>query len=279
MRSSSRPSFLALVICLWIISCATVLASVLVAPPARGQTGVVVCEQGECFGWSPRSAQLVESAGEIVLTFTSYEPGRTVYYTSDGDCSRYPLDPSDCGRPQARASEDYGAVKGEWIFTEAGSRTIRIPIVDDDDDEADYEAFTVNASRYDDVAEQTVWDNATIRIGDDDPKPTSDSSTSPGRTNRQIAGPETGSPTRPASPAATTSSTSEPTDSGNQSGAVNPGDPNLGVEKSAGDQAEMIAADTAREDNFIPMAGLRALALVTIAAGGFALKKRFVRKT
>lgn len=277
MRSSTRPSFFALVIGLWIISCAIVFVSVLVAPPARGRP--VVCEQGECFSWSPRSAQPVESAGEIVLTFTSYEPGRVVYYTSDGDCSGYPLDPPDCGRPQARESEDYGAVKGEWIFTEAGSRTIRIPIFDDDDDEADYEAFTVNASRYDDVAEQTVWDNVSVRIVDDDPKRTSDSSTSPGRSNRQIAGPQTGSPTRPAPPPATTSSSSEPTDSGNRSGVVNPGDPTPEVEGSAGNEAKPIAADTLREDNFLPTAGLRALALVTIAAVGFALKKRFERRT
>lgn len=145
----------------------------LVVPPATGQTGPVICDPGECFGWSPRSAQVVESAGEIVLTYTSYEPGRVVYYTSDGDCSRYPLDPSDCGRPQARAGEDYVAVRGEWIFTEAGSRTIRIPVIDDDLAEPE-EAFTVNASQYDDVAEQTVWDNATIRIGDDDPGSGSD---------------------------------------------------------------------------------------------------------
>ena len=132
----------------------------LVAPPARGQTGAVVCERGECFSWSPRSAQPVESAGEVVLTFTAYDPGRTVYYTSDGDCSHgYPLDPP-CGRPQARASEDYGAVKGEWIFTEAGSRTIRIPIFDDDLDEADYETFSVRAARYDDVAGTSSWEAA-----------------------------------------------------------------------------------------------------------------------
>src|SRR5687768_4179492 len=129
----------------------------LVVPPATGQTGPVVCDPGECFGWSPRSVEVVESAGEIVLTYTSYEPGRVVYYTSDGDCSRYPLDPSDCGRPQARAGEDYVAVRGEWIFTEADSRTIRIPLIDDGLAELE-EAFTVNASRYDDLFEQTAWD-------------------------------------------------------------------------------------------------------------------------
>jgi hypothetical protein len=162
----------AFVIGLWTISCAIVLVSVLVAPPARGQT---------FYPWSPREIRPVESAGEVVLTFTSSDPGRVVYYSADGDCFRYPGDPPECGRPQARASEDYGHVKGEWIFTEAGSRTIRVPILDDDLDEANSEAFGVHASRYDDVAEQTTWSVAIVRIEDDDPRSDSgDPSSSPG---------------------------------------------------------------------------------------------------
>ena len=120
----------------------------------------------------------MESVGEVVLKFTRMEPGRTVYYTRDA-CNRYPgveepgpspLSPSECGRPEARASEDYGAVRGEWIFTEAGSRTITIPIIDDDRDEADEEAFVVNAAQHDDVAAQTAWYSAVVRIMDDDPR-------------------------------------------------------------------------------------------------------------
>lgn len=303
MRSSTRPSFFALVIGLWIPLCAIVLVSVLVAPPAGGQT----LEGNECLDrrkpgcnswWSPEeddkryprgygALRVLESAGEVVMKFTTEEPGRTEYSTKDGDCSGYPTaeDPAnetpvstdECGRPYARAGEDYGAVRGKWTFTEAGSRTIRIPIIDDDLDEIDGEAFTIEAGHWGDMWPAPGVSNAFIYIVDDDPKQTPGSSTSAGGPNRQIAGPQTGSPTRPAPPPVRSSS-SEPTDFGNQSGAGNPGDPNLEVEKSAGDQAEMIAADTEREDNFIPMASLRALLFVMIAAASFALRKKFVRK-
>ena len=269
MRSSTRPSFFAFVIGLWIISCAIVFASVLVAPPARGQTH---------YPWSPREARPVESAGEVVLTFTSSDPGRVVYYTSDGDCSRYPLDPSDCGRPQARASEDYGAVKGEWIFTEGGSMTIRIQIFDDDLDEANSEAFGVHASRYDDVAEQTTWSVAIVRIVDDDPRDDSDAPPAAITTVTPADDRPSGSPSVATPPLVTSSSSSKPTDAGNQAGVVNSGDPILEVARSAANEAEPIAAKTVREDNFISMAALRALALATIVAAGFVLRKRLGRK-
>lgn len=188
----------ALVIGLWIISCAIVLVSVLVARPAGGQT--------RNSRWSPSAAQPVESAGEIVLTFTSSEPGRIGYWTRE-DCPTYPWDPQHCRQPMARASEDYGAVKGEWIFTEAGSRTIRIPILDDDLDEANFETFFVDASSYDDVAEQTAgWYTASIHIGDDDPRSDSDdpssssgSSSSAQSSSRAPTGSQsgTGGPTPP----------------------------------------------------------------------------------
>ncbi len=161
-----------LVMGLWIISCAIVFASVLVAPPANGSH-----DQNRSSGgrWSPTAAQPVESAGEIVLTFTAHEQGR-VGYQSRNECPTYPWDPQECGPPMARASEDYGAVKGEWIFTEAGSRAIRIPILDDDLDEADFETFFVDASFYNDLGQQTTWDSASIRIVDDDPSSSSGSS-------------------------------------------------------------------------------------------------------
>ena len=159
-----------LVMGLWIISCAIVFASVLVAPPARGGHSQNRSSGGR---WSPSAAQPVESAGEIVLTFTAHEQGRVGYSTRD-DCATYPWESQECGRPMARASEDFGAVKGEWIFTEAGSRAIRIPILDDDLDEADFETLFVGASFYNDLGQQTTWDMATIRIEDDDPRPDSD---------------------------------------------------------------------------------------------------------
>ena len=219
------------------------------------------------------------------MKFTTEEPGRTEYSTRDGDCIGYPtaedpanetpLSPDECGNPYAQAGEDYGAVRGKWTFTEAGSRTVRIPIIDDDLDETDGEAFTIEAGHWGDMWPAPGRYNASIYIVDDDPKQTPDTSTSPGGSNRRVAGPQTGSPTRP--PAATSSS-SEPPDFGNQSGAVNPGDPNLEVEKSAGDQPEMIAADTAPEDNFILIASLGAMLFVMIAAASSALRKKFVRK-
>ena len=172
MRSSTRPSFFAPVIGIWIISCAIVFVSVLVAPQARGQ------ETGKT-GWSPSRPQPLESDGEIVLTFTKTEPGRVTYRTMDGDCSTHPPwvpdpgqpDPpqtADCGRPRAEAPEDYGHVSGEMIFNEAGSRTIRIPIVDDDLDEVD-EPFVVRAAEGDGVHEQVWLYTAGVSIIDDDP--------------------------------------------------------------------------------------------------------------
>jgi hypothetical protein len=187
----------ALVIGLWIISCAIVFVSVLVATPARGQTpegdGCVNQTKRGCNGWwSPREVRPLESAGEVVLTFTTQDPGRTEYYTNDGDCSGYPQDPAneipvspdECGRPYARAGEDYGAVRGEWTFTEAGSRTIRIPIFDDDRDETDREPFTINASHWPDMWPSKVLYNATITIMDDDPSSSSGSS-SPAQSSSQ----------------------------------------------------------------------------------------------
>ena len=178
---SSRPSFLALVIGLWIVSCAIVLVSVLVAP-ARGQ------EAGRT-GWSPTGAQPLESGGEVVLTFTKTEPGRITYRTMDGDCSTHPPwvpdpgqpDPpqtADCGRPRAQAPNDYGHVSGEMIFNEAGSRTIRIRIVDDNLDEVN-EPFGVRAAEGDGVHEQMWLYTAGVSIIDDDP---SDDPEDPART-------------------------------------------------------------------------------------------------
>lgn len=157
-----------------IIACTVVLVSVLVAPPAGGQT-----QYGP---WYPRDGEAGEWDGEAVLRYTAKEPGRTEYYTKDGDCGGYPsvedpandtpVSPDECGRPYARASEDYTAMRGEWVFTEAGSRTIRIPIVDDDLDETDGEAFTIwgaHQADSDPPGMKAVY-TAYIRIRDDDPR-------------------------------------------------------------------------------------------------------------
>jgi len=283
MRSSTRSSLFVLVIGLWITSCAIVLVSVLVAPPARGQP------KGGAW-WSPEEddrrypqgygeLRVVESAGEVVMKFTTEEPGRTEYYTRNGDCGGYPTAedpanpfwPDECGRPYARAGEDYGAVRGQWTFTEAGSRTIRIPIFDDDRDETDREPFTIHADhKFDSWPVGGVF-NAWIYIEDDDPRNVSDASPAEMTTVRPAYDRPAG--TRPAATAPPATSS----DAGNQSD-VNPGDRVLEGERSAGDEAEAIAADTLREDKSIPMASLRALLFVLIAAASFALRKKFVRK-
>ena len=280
MRSSKRPPS-AFVIGLWIISCAIVLVSVLVAPPANGSH-----DQNRSSGgrWSPTSAQVVESAGEIVLTFTAHEQGRVGYH-SRNECPTYPWDSQECGPPMARASEDYGAVKGEWIFTEAGSRAIRIPIFDDDLDEADFETFFVDASYYNDLGQQTTWDGATIRIEDDDPKRTSDSSTSPGRSNQKTSGSQAASSAARPSLHSADPASSGSTDAGNQSGELNPdhltgqSSGESGALDGAG--AGLFAGKAVRDDNrslALPLTGLGTLLLVTIATAGFGLKKRLGRR-
>lgn len=163
-----------------IVACLVVLVSALVAPPARGQTAI---------GWRTKDVRVGESVGEVEVRFTWNGPGRFTYYTKNGACHGYPtaedpanrtpLSPDECGSPYARAGEDYVAVRGEWTFTEAGSRTVRIPIIDDDLDETDLEAFTIYADEVDglsttdsttDGAYETRGSNAEVRIRDDDPK-------------------------------------------------------------------------------------------------------------
>lgn len=157
-----------------IIACIVVLVSVLVATPAGGQSP-----------WYPREGEAGEWEGEAVVMFTARSPGRLKYYTGDGDCDGYPsaedpangtpVSPDECGRPYARESEDYVAVRGEWTFNEAGSITIRIPIIDDDLDEADGEAFRIESEYQPDSCAPTVncgggLYTAYIRIRDDDPR-------------------------------------------------------------------------------------------------------------
>ena len=172
-----------------IIACIVVLVSVLVTSPAQGQTSRTGWTSGTSPGYNVTpELRVVESAGEVEVRFTSNGPGRFVYNTHNGDCHGYPtpedpanetpVSPDECGRPFARASEDYVAVRGEWTFTEPGSRTVRIPIIDDDLDETDGEAFTIWAGEADNLGSKTdgVYGsgaccyNLYIYIGDDDPK-------------------------------------------------------------------------------------------------------------
>lgn len=115
------------------------------APPAEAQVSSPPT-------WTPKEARVLESDGEVVLTL-SQDPGgsgRLRYSTADGTCVPPPRagdafegfrEHPPC-EPEARAPADYTAVDG--VFDGPGSKTIRIPIVDDDLSEGT-EAFTVYA--------------------------------------------------------------------------------------------------------------------------------------
>ena len=138
----------------------------LVTPPAAAQNGSV---------WlSPRSPEPVESDGEVVVTVSLWRAGRVAYRTYDGNCAvtyspaGTPPDAS-CWGESASTPEDYTATSGELVFTEVeGSKTITIPIVDDDLAEGDV-AFTlaaweeVNADPWIDRGDSVI-----VRIIDDD---------------------------------------------------------------------------------------------------------------
>ena len=143
------------------LASAVIILLAFVASPAGAQT--------DGTGWSPGNAWVAESAGKIVLTFTKTSPGRIVYWTVDGNCSNFMPQVNDPTEPEcssrAHAPEDYGAVRGEMLFTRAGTRTVTVTIVDDDLDE-DQESFWVMASEGDDVAGQTPMYAALIYIYD-----------------------------------------------------------------------------------------------------------------
>jgi len=120
-----------------------VVALMLVIPSAGAQNGSA---------WlTPKSNHPVESAREVVLTVSMWRPSRVEYRTFDGVCDvRYDSaggapNPTCSDRTQkAHAPEDYTATSGELVFTEGGSKTITIAIVDDDLTEGD-ESFTLAA--------------------------------------------------------------------------------------------------------------------------------------
>lgn len=86
----------------------------------------------------------------------------------DGGCKTTNVSPtsSSCQPPFARAGEDYTAVNGEVIFSERGSRTIRIPILDDDLVEGS-EEFTVVAVE-EPPADPWPYSSVIVRISDDE---------------------------------------------------------------------------------------------------------------
>lgn len=114
----------------------------LVTPRAVAQNGSA---------WlSPKVPEVSESGGEVVLTVEMWRAGRVEYRTFDGACavgySPGATDPEPACRDAAAANapDDYASTSGELVFTEGGSKTITIPIVDDDVTDRD-ESFTVAA--------------------------------------------------------------------------------------------------------------------------------------
>jgi hypothetical protein len=143
-----------------------VVALTLVTPPAAAQNGSA---------WlTPASPQPLESAREVVITVSLWRAGRVAYRTYDGACgvtySRAGTPPDvTCSGAKASAPADYTATSGELVFTEVeGSKTIKIPIVDDHLAEGD-EAFTVAA--WEEV-NADPWidrgDSVIVRIVDDE---------------------------------------------------------------------------------------------------------------
>ena len=130
--------------------------------------------------WTPEAPRPLESDGEVVLTLSidSSAFARVRYSTFDGTCAPPEGSAADLNQarsgpppcePEARAPADYTAVDGEVTFTSAGSKTIRIPIVDDELAEGT-EAFTVFAWQEPNGYSPYPYDGRSVivRIIDDD---------------------------------------------------------------------------------------------------------------
>lgn len=175
-----------------------VVTLTLMTSPAAAQNGSA---------WlTPKNPEPLESSREVVLTVTMWRAGRVAYRTFDGACD---VDYSRGGeaRPpsatcsesrKARAPEDYSATSGELVFTAGGSKSIRIPIVDDAVADGG-EAFTVAAWE---EANADPWlprgDSVIVNISDDEVDPSGGNSAAPAAgsaTNtRPAAGQSSGSP-------------------------------------------------------------------------------------
>ena len=123
----------------------TVLVLGLLVPPADAQVYKP--------DWPEEPVEVSESAGEVVLTLRFDRPGRIRYQSFDWAAS----DP-----------EDYTAVSGEFVFAGPGSRTIRIPIVNDALDEGGDELFIVNAWEEPTPDPWPSGDQVSVFIVDDD---------------------------------------------------------------------------------------------------------------
>ena len=175
-----------------------VAAAGLAVAPARAQTYIP---------WMT-DQQVAEGAGSVEITINKGGPGHVRYQTADGSCeedaalagSTGPSSVASSCEPPAEAAQDYEAVRGDLVFTTAGTRTIRIPIVDDEVAERT-EAFTFYAHEGDQAAGTWTGRSATIWITDDDVEsavvttvagPTNRSSTS--AASGSVSAPSAGTP-------------------------------------------------------------------------------------
>jgi len=261
MRSSTRHSLLGAVFGLC-IAATLVFVSVLLVEPADAQTYML--------WWEPNYVEVLESDREVLLTLRKNGPGHAHYQTEDGSCTGDGRLVSNC-TPSAQAPDDYQAVSGDEVFSGDSSKTIRIPIVDDNLDEGS-EVFSVFAYGEDRNA------MAVVRILDH-PKPSPEGSSSPGGSSQQTSGSQAGSPARqPSQPSAVPDSPGS-TDGSNQSAEVNSDDPTPGEPGPEGKVERFAqAAGNDTGSSFLTLATLRTLLIVTIAAVAFGLKKWLGRR-
>ena len=168
-----------------------VVALALLTPPASAQNPSA---------WlTPESPEPLEAAGKVVLTVTMWRAGRVTYQTMDGACSvdffgGGTTPAATCSGSKAGSPADYTATSGELVFTQGGTKTISIPIVNDGVAEGD-EAFTLVAWE---AANADPWlergDTAVVRIVDDDGAAGQDSGAPAAGTATTVAS------SRPASP-------------------------------------------------------------------------------
>jgi hypothetical protein len=188
-----------------------ILLLALLIAPAGAQNGSAWLD--------PKSSEPLESAGEVVLTVSLWRAGRVAYRTYDGACAvtyspaGTPPDVTCGASARARAPKDYTATSGELVFTEVeGSKTIKIPIVDDELAEGN-EAFTLAAWE---EANADPWidrgDSVIVHITDDDETDSAG----------EFAGAATRTPTSEARPQSSGSATGASVASGPATAATSP---------------------------------------------------------
>jgi hypothetical protein len=142
----------------------------------------------------------------------------------------------------ARAPEDYASTSGELVFTEGGTKTITIPIVDDDATEGN-ESFTVavweeaNADPWIDRGESSVVRILDDESGDTGEEPSSASAGTPATTPNEAAS------GRPPSPSAGGTVDPGTPPSPSAGGTIDPGTPPTTGSPSSDLEGELASAE------------------------------------